>query len=521
MRHPQARWDDLFLIVAVVFGAIVRFAPTLLAHSTINDGGMLLAMIDGLRGNQFLLPLYTSYNHLNIPFAYPPLSLYAGALLSATGIPAGEVVRWLPAVVSSLSILAFQWMTVQIIGSRPKAALATLAYALMPRSFSWYVMGGGLSRSFGILFLLLACGAAWRLFTKPGWRRIALTAIFGAGAVLSHPETGLHALAACILIWIARGRSARSLRDAVWVALGVIVLASPWWVTVLAQHGLAPLQSALAAGGHSGLFWTPLVTMDFADERFVTLLTALGLVGFAVQCIRRDWFLPVWLMVPFLVEPRSAVAIAALPLAILAGIGLADFVIPKIASLGSKAASDEAEWTEYMSTSRAVKLVTGYVLISAFIGAFAFDLSLATYVVPASGREAMLWIESDTPTDGRFLVLTGTAGPFSDPSVEWFPEIARRTSENTVQGREWTLGSKFTPFVSSLPELQACLNSTPECLNAWARAQQAEFDYVYIQKPPAQDAPAPSGLLLFQLRKDPGYRLVFENTGAAIFRKQP
>ena len=519
MRRTQARWDDLFLVVAVVFGAIVRFAPTVLAHSIINDGGMFFAMIEDLKASSLRLPLYTSYNQLSIPFAYPPLSLYVGALLSSAGIPTGEILRWLPAAVSSLSILAFQWMTVQITGSKPKASLATVAYALMPRSFSWYVMGGGLSRSFGILFLLLACGAAWRLFTKPGWRGIALTAAFGAGAVLSHPETGLHTLATCTLIWFIRGRNARSLRDAALVALGVILLASPWWANLLAQHGFAPFQSALAAGGHSGLFWTPLVTMDFADERFATLLTTLGLIGLAVQCIRRDWFLPIWLVVPFLVEPRSAVAIAALPLAILAGIGLSDFVLPKIASLGSNAQSAAADWTEYMPRSRAARLVAGYVLLSAFVGAFAYDLSLATYVVPAPGREAMRWIEASTPANSRFLVLTGITSPFSDPSVEWFPAIARRTAENTVQGREWTLGSKFTPFVSSLSELQACLNSTPGCLSAWASAQQVDYDYVYVQKPAAQDVSAPSGLLLFQLREDPDYQLVFENTAAAVFRK--
>ncbi|HEX8990781.1 MAG TPA: hypothetical protein VF784_03815, partial [Anaerolineales bacterium] len=186
----SAGWGYLFLAVALVLGASVRFAPTLLGHSIINDGGMFFAMIEDLKASSFLLPPYTSYNHLNIPFAYPPLSLYAGALLSAAGIPTGEIVRWLPAVVSSLSILAFYWMTFPILGSKPKASLAAVVYALMPRSFSWYVMGGGLSRSFGILFLLLTCGAAWRLFARPGWRGVALTAAFGAGAVLSHPETG-------------------------------------------------------------------------------------------------------------------------------------------------------------------------------------------------------------------------------------------------------------------------------------------------------------------------------------------
>ncbi len=136
MRSNTGRWADLFLIFAVLLGVLVRIAPTLLARSTINDGGMFFAMIEDIQANHFLLPAFTSYNHLNIPFAYPPLSLYLGALLSAPGIPTADIVRWLPPIVSSLSILAFYWMASRMLGSRPTAALATVAYALMPRSRS-------------------------------------------------------------------------------------------------------------------------------------------------------------------------------------------------------------------------------------------------------------------------------------------------------------------------------------------------------------------------------------------------
>ncbi|HEX8992278.1 MAG TPA: hypothetical protein VF784_11430, partial [Anaerolineales bacterium] len=330
---------------------------------------------------------------------------------------------------------------------------------------------------------------------------------------------GLHTVSACVLIWFLRARNARSLRDGALVALGVILLTSPWWGSVLAQHGLVPFQSALNAGGHSGLFWIPWLTMDFAEERFATILTVLGLIGFAVQCVRKDWFLPVWLLVPFAIEPRSATAIAALPLAILAGLGLAEFVLPKIASLASSSL-ENAEWPVLMSGSKAVRIVTGYVLFSAFLGAFAYDISLSAYVIPGPSLQAMQWVRSTTPAAGRFLVLTGRGDPFSDPTAEWFPELTGRTSENTIQGQEWTLGRQFLPFLGDLSALQACLNAGPSCLDTWSRAHHVAFDYVYIEKSPQQNIPAPSRLLLFQLRQDPNYQLIFENTEAAVFRKK-
>ncbi len=520
MRSNTARWADLFLIFAIVLGALVRFAPAMLAHSTINDGGMFFAMIEDIKANHFLLPALTSYNGLNIPFAYPPLSLYLGALLSALGISVGGVIQWLPALVSSISILAFFWTATHMLGSRSTAALATVAYALMPRSFSWYVMGGGLSRSLGMFFLLLTCGSAWMLFAKGSRRWILLTALFGAGAVLSHPETGLHTLASCILIWLLRGRSRRSLRDAALVAAGVLLLTSPWWGTVIVQHGLAPFLTVLHAGGHSALFWTSWLTMDFAEERFVTVLTVLGLVGFAVQCAKRDWFLPVWLLFPFVVEPRSATAIAALPLAMLAGVGLAEFILPKLGALASHIQVDSADWTYWMDCSKAVRIAMGYVVFAALLGAFAYDLSLASYVIPAPSRDAMQWAQANTASGSRFLVLTGRSDPFSDPTTEWFPVLAKRTSVDTIQGQEWTLGAGFMPFLSDLGTLEGCLNSSPACLDKWATAHRVSFNYVFIEKASPTNPVQPPGLLAYQLGQDPAYSLVFQNQGVLIFARK-
>jgi len=500
MQSRQASWSDFFLFFSILFGALVRFAPTLMAGSPINDGGMFYVMIEDLKASHFLLPAFTSYNHLNIPFAYPPLSFYVGGLISLTGISTFNIIRWLPPLISTLAIPAFYWMASLMLNSRTKASLATLAYALMPRSFSWYVMGGGLSRTFGALFLLLACASAWSLFTKPAPKYIFLTILFGAGAVLSHPETGLHTAAACALIWLFKGRTARGLRDAAFVAFGVFLLTSPWWGTVLLQHGFAPFRSALSTGGHGALFWLPVLTFDFAEERFATLLTALGLLGFAIQSMRRDWFLPIWMLIPFIM---------------LAGVGLSDFVISHIAALASGSRSEAQEWAVYMSQSGVARVVVGYILFSALVGAFVYDISLANYVVRVDSRTAMKWAKDNTPSKGHFLVLTGRSDPFSDPSSEWFPVFADRTSQNTLQGREWLLGKGFISFRDDIENLQNCLNSTPACLDDWALKHSLDFNFVYLEK--SKEIPA---LLLSQLRQDSRYTPVFENDGAVVFERK-
>ncbi len=519
MRSGTQRWAELYLFAAVLFGAAVRFGPTLLARGVINDGGMFYAMMQELRVNNFVIPVSTSYNNLHIPFAYPPLSLYVGSLLGAAGIPLEALLRWLPPLISSVSILAFYWMGTKMLGSRSKAALATAAHALMPRSFSWYVMGGGLSRSFGVLFLLLTAGAAWSLFTKSSRKSLVLTAVFGSAAVLSHPETALHTAIVCGLIWLFLGRSRTGTRDALLVALGVVVLTSPWWMTVVLHSGFAPFASALNTGGHSSTFWLPWITMGFAEETFATVLTVLGLLGLVVQCVKREWFLPVWLLLPFAVEPRSATAVAALPLALLAGCGLADLVIPRIVSLASPGSEISADWTTYMAGNGAVRAVAGYVLLFALFGGFAYDLSLSNYTVPEPSRQAMQWVQANTAPEATFVVLTGHSDPFSDPTTEWFPVLAQRTSQNTIQGQEWTLGPRFMPFLDAATRLQGCLNSGPVCLDDWTASGGMQFDYVFLEQPD-RSASMNSGLLLFQLREDPDYSLVYQNAGVEIFARK-
>ena len=518
MRKDQIGWADFFFVLSVLFGALVRFLPTIETGVPINDGGMFYVMIADLRANHFLLPAFTSYNHLSIPFAYPPLSFYVAGLISSIGISTLDIFRWLPPLISTLSIFAFYWMASLMLASRPKASLAAMAYALMPRLFSWYVMGGGLSRSFGLVFLILACASTWALFTQRTPKYILWTALFGAGAILSHPETGLHTAAACVLIWLFKGRSSRGLRDALLVVLGVILLTSPWWGTVLFQHGFAPFQSALSTGGHTALFWLPWVTLDFAEERFVTLLTVLGLIGFVVQCRRQDWFLPLWMLIPFIIEPRSATAIAAIPLAVLGGIGLSDLVLPGIARLGSKFNIEAYDWSEHISGEPIIRIVLGYILLYALVGAVTYDFSLMNYVVSHGDRVAMDWIANHTPSDSRFIVLTGQSDPLADPLTEWFPAFSSRTSRNTIQGQEWLLGKGFTTFLGSLDQLQSCLNDAPSCVENWASSNHLDYDYLYIEK--SSKTNQTPDLLLFLLRQSQSYKLVFENNSAVIFARK-
>ena len=57
-----------------------------------------------------------------------------------------------------------------------------------------------------------------------------------------------------------------------------------------------------------------------AEELPVGIFGLDDAVGLAHRLVHRDYLLPVWLVVPFLIEGRSAVLPAAIPLAMLASL---------------------------------------------------------------------------------------------------------------------------------------------------------------------------------------------------------
>src|SRR5439155_11333388 len=74
----------------------------------LNDGGMFYAMVQDLQRAGYHLPAFTSYNGGNIPYAYPPLGFYlAGALNDVAHISLIDILRFLPAIASTLTIPAF------------------------------------------------------------------------------------------------------------------------------------------------------------------------------------------------------------------------------------------------------------------------------------------------------------------------------------------------------------------------------------------------------------------------------
>src|SRR5689334_6803922 len=407
----RAEWADLILLISIFLGAFMRFNPTLLAGFAINDGGMFAVMVDDLKASHYLLPAFTTYNHLNIPFAYPPLGFYLGRMASDLfGWSAAQTLRWVPAFFAALSVPAFYLLARRLLKNKYYAALSTLFFALMPRALSWYVMGGGLTRSPGQLFMLLTLASVVRLYQENRRVDIFLAGVFGGLAVMSHPEAAVHTFVSALFLWIMLSRKRTGFINSILVGMIVLLVSAPWWATVIHYHGLDPLLKG-AATGQKTLAVFHLLFFVFTEEPYATVIALLGLIGIARQLLCRDYLLPLWMAIPFFVEGRSAAGPAAIPLAMLAAIGLVDVVYAGLGVLGAKSLppqTHESVANENQASdqiSPAERNVFIYVLLYLIFSAYQFGLGLSSATLYPPDQEAMAWVRIHTPDSARFLVL--------------------------------------------------------------------------------------------------------------------
>ncbi len=509
---PRKNQVALILGALVLMGGALRFLPGWRARFPINDGGMFLVMIHDLQANRFVLPSVTSYNVSDIPFAYPPLGFYLAAALSNwLSVPPVELLLWLPPLVSAAIIPAFYWLAWQIFKSESKAIVASALYAFLPGASDWLIMGGGLTRAFGILFSLLAIGFVQRVFRGGEKRSIIPAILFCACAVLSHPEVGLQTAAICLILWVFDGRSWPGTKNAALIAAGAMLLTAPWWLTVLRYHGLAPFESAIQTGVRETLV-ASLFHSIFSLQGGLPILSTLCLVGIFAVSRRREFPLVTWALAPFFVDPRNAPAIAIFPLLMLASEGAhclnAEFVRAYLKTFHTNADKNAFPF-------RAAAGIFAALLLYLFFVSWRETSNLARVSLASADRETMEWVRQNTPVESRFLLFTnsGQVSSMTDSYQEWFPALAERNSQNTLQGLEWTLSSDFFSYSQRLIILQSC--QTADCLIDWMRQEDVEADYLVFKK---QGVSAP---LTESLRMESGYQVVYDSENALIFLAIP
>jgi uncharacterized membrane protein len=283
MKREELIFLGTILILAMILGAIVRIHYISGSDLPINDGGLFYQMTEDLLENNFSLPKYSSYNREEIPYAYPPLGFYLTGLISRVfGIELLVLFRLLPCYISIGTILPAWLLFKRILPTRFQTAAATFIFAMIPRSFEWFVYGGGITRSLSFFFAIFSFWNIWRLFSEnSGVKEIIGTIVFSSLTLLSHPETGLFvALAALVFFFYHEPSRINLIRSGV-VAIGVILVALPWAFSVAAHHGIQPF---IDAGGTGHKLWFEignLITLNFGfeNDHLLTVTSILAIIG--------------------------------------------------------------------------------------------------------------------------------------------------------------------------------------------------------------------------------------------------
>lgn len=504
--NQRQQFATLILITAFLFGLFIRLAAPMNSGGPVNDGGLFFQMTRDLQNNNFALPNFTAYNNAKIPFAYPPLGFYiTGAIQSVTNISLLALFTYLPAIISALAILAFYFLALQFTNDQLKASLAALFYAMVPKSFDWAIMGGGVTRAPTLCFSFLTLAFAYRLFTTKNARDIIPTSIFAALLALTHPEITFQTAFSVFVLALFFLRGRKSFLHSLIVAVIVILLTSPWWATVLTRHGLAPFQAAL--GAHPRDLATSLLYLfqfNLSGEAILAVVAVLGLIGLIRDFRHHDFFLPAWIGLSFLSDPRAAPFASLTPLILLAIKGFES----TLKGLGESAPIEDGFTSKF---ARYVLFGTiAYLFLSGMITSMQFGNQFR--LLPEE-REALNWVADNTSEDSRFLVLTGDAA-LSDPLSEWFPALTERVSIVTPQGHEWTPDSSLVENMKAYNQAQFCFNEEPDCLSKW------NFDYLYIRKIRPQAEGSVQGqisLLEKALLNSSEYSVVYESDVAVIF----
>ncbi len=507
------------LATGIAVGAVVRVVALGIGEGfPLNDGGMFYAMIANVK-HGFTWPTYTSYNGGSIPFAYPPLPFFVSAWLEQLGGWSSlDLLRYLPLLFSLLTVPAVYLLARAMLGNRTSAALAALIFATIPRSFDNEILGGGLTRSPGLFFAVLALWQGYLLFQDRRRVHLVATAILASLSILCHMEMGWFTAFSVGLFFLAGRRQREDLVNLLSLGAAVLLLTSPWWMTVFWRLGAAPFISAAQTGDHSPITIVRLLTLYFSNDVLFPVATALGLLGLTA-CVRdRRYLLPVWLLVIFLLDPRKSTTTSTLPIAMMAAYGLAEVVWPL---LRAATHGRSALWPVGIMTF----LLVIYAPIAAVASASGGTSSL--HVLSSGDREAMAWIAENTPPNASFVVLPSSQRWADDATSEWFPALSHRVSFTTVQGYEWMGKSAYEDRIRGFTELLECSGADGTCIEDWAAQHGDSFGYVYISKgkTPVQrldqlgQRSACCAPLIAALQNNAAYRLIYQNDGAVVFQK--
>lgn len=502
------------LLLIVLLGFWIRIFFVLSTDFPLNDGGMFMTMVEDLQRNHFLLPAYTSYNVSHIPYAYPPLPFYiAGAISSILHIPVLTILHILPAIISTLTIPAFYGIALCIFRKQKMALLATTIFSLLPKSYEWFIMGGGLTRSFGFFFALIAIWVIGKAYLKSSVSYTIIAGVFLGLSLLSHMEMSLFALYSMALITLYLDKSIHGLmRLGIAYTVGLCV-ALPWIITIIRIHGLTPFESAMHTGFWSYYSLLPLVLFNITSEPFLNIFAVFGLLGTIGSLITSTYILPLWLVCVFVINQRSPQNMGTVPFALLIAVGLYMFLWQPLKQYLSGA-------TRKLTIT--ILIIVWNIYLLSMIIALMYPSYSSLQAISFEQRQAMTWVKQNIPKRSSFLVMTSIPASawYVEREAEWFPALTQHKSPLTIQGTEWLPKRAFNEIYKQRKDWKLCNNEDVSCLEKTAQKYNITYDYIYLDTYISYNTAPCCALLEKSLKASVRYKKIYDKENISIWMKK-
>jgi len=525
-KYPWKLKFSLFVII-FSFGLFLRLQFVYRNPFPMNDGGFFLSMIQDLQNNHFKIPKFTIYNNLDIPFAYPPLSIYSAAFLNQfLNIDLFDIFRIYPLLFNLLSIPLFYFLCKELTETNSAAFLATAIYTVMNPSYEWLISGGGLTRSPAhTLFIVSLTLFLVYLRTSKKWVLI-FSIISAALMTLHHLEYTWMLVYSIFIFTFFQRKRIKSAPIITFYGLGLLVLTAPYWFTVVRIHGPSPFMNAFSTGGFK--IYDPifrLFLLDFTSEAPTKIINILVFLGLFTCISKKNIQMIIWFLSILFLNSRSPDRMLIFPVCILASYSLDYVIIPGLNHIHKKfkSPSPKSEFSGEKNSSR-----LGYMFNFSFIFLLLFMdyLSLFTSQPVLSSLssdeiKAMEWVRSSSNLDSRFLVVESSSGWATDRTGEWFPALAKRHSITTMQGREWLPERNFLNYLLIHQDFKQCLGEGISCLLTWSDKNSISFSHVFISKTECGLNKANcTNYMISTTHAHPDFSKVYENEGVVIYEHE-
>lgn len=475
------------LFIITTLGISVRLLNILAHPLPLNDGGLFYTMTQDLLANHYKIPVYTSYNQDSIPFAYPPLSFYLTALIhQLTHIPLMQLLRWLPFIYSSITILSFYYFAKKMTHSDYFSLLATLFFSLNISLYQWLIMGGGLTRSLGLIFALLTLAFATQIFTTSHLNRkyIFISSLFLGLTALSHTEQTLIAVISIPFIIKLKTTWKYTFQTSLAIYCLGLLISLPWLGTVITHHDITPYTAALSTGGNFQYLISSVFNLNLASESVLPLFTIIGLSGLYLTTIKKNYLLSVWFFI--ILYQRNGFHLSNLILSLTSSLFLV-WLYLKIANLPINSFNRSIQTFNFNQLDRLLKnshpnqatqIALGVIILIALSNNI---INTVTYpsanTLSPTKYQTLQNLNQNLPSNQKFIILTAAKTWAADPNQEWFPTLTRHHALNVVQGYEW-IPNEFKQR-QTLNQSLRLYATCPQQLDQIIQQQHITPDYIY------------------------------------------